>query len=74
MKIKITVFESSGKYYTESIIECLDDIPMWETKFEEFIKENNPANIGEGFILTEDLCDQNQYFHTALWKYEDIML
>lgn len=73
MKIKITVFRENGEYYTDETVESLIDIPMWDDKFKEFIKENNPADIGEGYILTDNIDDTKKFYHCNLWKYNDIM-
>lgn len=70
MEIMITVFKESGKYYYESIVRVDKNIPIYEKEeFKKFIRENNPANIGEGFIVTKDMGTD---FHTALWRYEEV--
>lgn len=55
--------------YTSEIIEIDNNIPMWDEEFKQFIKDNNPANIGEGFISTKDIGDG---FHDALWRYNEL--
>lgn len=69
MKIEITVYKNSGKWYTSEIVENDVDIPMWDEKFKEFIRDNNPADLGNGFIATRTIGDG---FHNALWKYSEI--
>lgn len=69
MRIEIIVYKSSGKWYTSEIIESDIEIPMYEDEFKQFIKDNNPADIREGFIVTKDLGDG---FHDALWRYNEI--
>ena len=69
MKIEITVYKESGKWYISEIIEIDNNIPMWDEEFKQFIKDNNPANIGEGFITTKDIGDG---FHNALWRYNEL--
>lgn len=70
MIIEIIVYKNSGKFYTSEVIESDIDIPFYKTeKFKEFIRNNNPANIGEGFIVTQD---NGTGFHDALWRYEEI--
>jgi len=39
MKIKITVYKESGKYYTDEIVENVKDIPMFKDVFKKFIKK-----------------------------------
>lgn len=70
MKIRITVYKDSGKYYTDGIAESEKDIWMWEDKFMEFVKNNLPARIGEGFVVVEDVLD-DQSFHQALYRYNE---
>lgn len=69
MKIEITVYKNSGEWYTSEVVESAIDIPIWKDEFKQFIKDNNPANIGEGFISTRTIGDG---FHEALWRYNEI--
>ena len=69
MEIEITVFKESGKWYTSAIAKSDTDIPIWKDEFKQFIKNNNPADIKEGFIVTRDIGNG---FHSALWMYNDI--
>lgn len=70
MEIEITVYKESGKYYYSSIVKVEKNIPIYEREdFMKFLRENNPANIGEGFIVTNDVGTD---FHTALWRYEEV--
>lgn len=72
MEIEIIVFKNSGKYYTSEIVCTERDISIWTEEFKQFIKDHNPANIGEGFILTKDTDRFNTGFHIALWTYNEI--
>lgn len=75
MKIEIIVFKESGKYYTSDIVENKKDILMFEPEFEEFIRNNIPAKVSNGYIVvkdTEDVDYNNQSFHYALYKYDEI--
>lgn len=73
MKVEIIVYKASGKWYTSDVVEVENDIPYWSDEFKEFIRNHNPANIGEGFIVTNDV-DSGEYtgFHNALWLYSEI--
>lgn len=71
MKIKITVYKASGKYYTDEIVENIEDIPMFKLEFNKFVRDNIPAKIGEGYIVVEDMSD-NQSFHQGLYKYNEL--
>ena len=72
MEIEIIVFKDSGKYYTSEIVCTERDISIWTEEFKQFIKDHNPANIKEGFILTKDTDRFNTGFHIALWTYNEI--
>jgi len=74
MKIKITVFKPSGKYYTHEIIEHKEDIFLFKDEFKQLIRDNLPANLGNGYVLVQDAEDEDdgQTFHIALYTYEDL--
>lgn len=71
MKIKITIYKESGKYYTDEIVENKKDIFAWEEEFRDFVRNNIPAKLNQGYITVEDVND-NQSFHQILYKYEDL--
>lgn len=72
MKLKITVYKESGKYYTDDTVENDKNIQLFDTqKFRKFIADNLPARIGEGFITVEDI-DGNESFHGCLLRHEDV--
>lgn len=71
MEIEITVFKNSGKYYTNDIVKSDTDIWLFKDEFIQFVKDNLPAKIGEGFVTVRDTRD-NQSFHIALYKYEEL--
>ena len=72
MEIEIIVFKNSGKYYTSEIVHTEKDIPIWTEEFKQFIKDHNPANIGEGYIITKDADRFVTGFHVRLWTYNEI--
>ena len=75
MKIEIIVFKGSGKYYTSDVVENEEDILMFRPEFKEFIRSNIPAKISDGYIVIKDPEDvdyDNQSFHYALYKYNEI--
>ena len=72
MEIEIIVFKNSGKYYTSETVYFEQDIPMYKEEFKQFIKDHNPANIGEGYIITKDTDRFDTGFHIALWTYNEI--
>lgn len=75
MKIEIIVFKGSGKYYTSETVENEEDILMFRPEFKEFIRNNIPAKISDGYLVVKDMEDvdyNNQSFHYALYKYDDI--
>jgi hypothetical protein len=71
MDIEITVFKESGKYYTSDTVHNNEDIYLFKDEFLEFVKNNLPARIGEGFVMVKDASD-NQTFHIALYRYNEL--
>lgn len=71
MEIEITVFKNSGKYYTNDIVKSDTDIWLFKDEFKQFVKDNLPAKISEGFVTVRDTKD-NQSFHIALYRYEEL--
>ena len=45
---------------------------MYKDEFIQFIKDHNPTNIGEGYIITKDTDRFDTGFHIALWTYNEI--
>lgn len=41
-------------------------------KIKEFIIKNLPAKLSDGYVVVEDVGD-NQSFHNALYKMEDLL-
>lgn len=74
MRIKITVFRQTGKYYTSCIVGGDRDIPLFEEEFTQFVTENLPADLGEGYVLVQDAedADSSQSFHIRLYRREEI--
>lgn len=69
MEIEITVYKENGKWYTSEIVKSDVNIPLWSDDFIKFIKDNNPADIGGGFIATRTVGDG---YHNFLWRYEEL--
>jgi hypothetical protein len=44
---------------------------MFKEEFMQFIRDNVPVKIGEGFIVIKDTKD-NQSFHVALYRFNEI--
>lgn len=73
MKIEITVFKKSGKWYTSDIIESPENIMLSDDKFKDFIRKHNPANIGEGYIVVKNVDNgECTGFHNVLWTYDEL--
>jgi hypothetical protein len=71
MEIEIIVFKNSGKYYTSDTVKSELDIWLFKDEFRQFVKDNLPAKIGEGFVTVRDTRD-NQSFHIALYRYDEL--
>lgn len=73
MKIRITVYKTSGKYYTHEDVEQEEDILLFKEEFKQFIRDNIPANLGSGFIVVDDVDEiENQSFHNVLYRYDEV--
>lgn len=51
MKIQITVYKSTGKYYASEIVEHEKDIPMWEDEYIKLVRKNLPATLSDGYVV-----------------------
>ncbi|MDW7668057.1 MAG: hypothetical protein SCJ93_04475 [Bacillota bacterium] len=72
MKIRITSYKPSGKYYTEEIVEKDEDMYLFEDRFKRLVA-NNMYTCPGGFVTVEDVDYPSQSFHGALYKYEDLI-
>lgn len=72
MKIKITVYKDTGKFYTSEEVEHSEDIPSWEDEFKDFIIKNLPAKYTDGYVVVEDIGD-NETFHNSLYKMNELL-
>lgn len=72
MKLEITVYKPSGKFYSSCEVES-PDIPYFKDEFVEFIRENLPAKYAGGYVVIRDLEDGDG-FHNCLIKMEDLYI
>lgn len=72
MELRITVYKNSGKFYTDEVVKNDKDIYLWKEEFKDFIRANIPARVSGGYVVVEDLND-NQSFHNVLYKYDELM-
>jgi len=70
MNIKITIYKSSGKYYTSQV--CYEDknINLFDDEWINWLNDHLPAHLEEGYAVTED-WDSYEGFHNALYKIVD---
>lgn len=73
IKLKINSYKSSGKWYGEQIIELEKDIPIWDDKFKKMLTNNISCACYDGFIVVDDMED-NQTFHKVLYPAYDIIM
>lgn len=73
MKINIVVFREDGEFCNDTVVEVPSDIPYWHDEFKKIVRDNNPEDIGEGYIMTDDLNNDDPFYYCKLWKYDDIM-
>lgn len=72
LHISIDIYKQSGKWYTGSEATNPTDIPSWEESFREFLCDNLPARIGEGYIVVKDFPD-GEGFHNHVYQYADVV-
>lgn len=75
MNIKISVYKASGKWYASEIVPIEKDKHIFTEEFQRFIRDNVPANIGEGFIVVDDVDDDEDSssdFHNVLYRYGEL--
>lgn len=70
MKLEITVYKPSGKFYSSCEVES-PDIFYCEDEFVKFVRENLPARYAGGYVVIRDLED-GDVFHNCLIKMEDL--
>ena len=68
MKIEITVYKETGKYYTSTIVENETPIMLFEEDFKKFVAENLPAIISDGFVVTRNADPDSQEFYERLYR------
>ena len=66
MKLHITAFKDTGKFYLDNIVTYDTDIPIHRPEFKTFIQNNAPALPTGGFVLVQDE-PENKTFHTHLF-------
>lgn len=72
MRIKITVFKKSGKYYTEEVVESDKELRLFENEFQVFVYENLPALITDGYVVVNNDDCEDDNFYESLYKFMDL--
>lgn len=73
MKLTIDVYKDSGKWYTGHTVTHTENIDIWDERFKEFIRDNLPAKIGEGFVVVKDVDRvPHDGFHNCLLRYSEL--
>ncbi len=71
MELELIVFKESGKYYTSQVVKSDEDIFLFKNEFEQFISDNLPARIENGFVCVMD-GEENDTFHIALFRINEL--
>ena len=71
MELELIVFKESGKYYASQVVKSNEDIFLFEDEFKQFISDNLPARIENGFVCVMD-GEENDTFHTALFRINEL--
>ena len=73
MKLEIDVYKDSGKWYTGHTVTYTENIDIWDERFKDFLRNNLPARIGEGFIVVKDVDHiSHDGFHNCLLRYSEL--
>ncbi len=70
-KIEIMVFKDTGKYYTSAVVESETAFHLWDDAFAEFVRNNLPAKIGDGYVVVKDV-EPGEGFHCRLYRYHEL--
>ena len=71
MHIRIDVYKPTGKWYTGHEVTNPFDIPLHDSRFNNFITDNLPAHFAGGFVVVSD-CADGAGFHNGLLRYDDL--
>lgn len=70
MKIKITVYKESGKFYASDIVENDEPIFIYEDEFKQFIFYNLPAIVDDGYVTVTNIDENDSNFYEVLYTME----
>ena len=74
MKLRITVYDTTGEYIDSKDVENLKgDIHRDRPEYMEFLKKNIPGKAIEGFVSVMDL-DVHQSFHNHLYNMSELIM
>ena len=71
MELELVVFKESGKYYASQVVKSNEDIFLFEDEFKQFISDNLPARIENGFVCVMD-GEENDTFHIELFRINEL--
>ena len=65
MELEIIMFKETGKYYTSCIVKSEENIPIYDDRFDKYIKDNLPATIN-GYVVVRD-TETMEGFHLHMY-------
>lgn len=71
MKIKLTVFKSTGKFYEETVVEMDGDPGLHSKEFVDFVNRSLPARPQDGMVITQNDDPASYRFYTHLFRITD---
>lgn len=73
MELEITVFKSTGKFYTNCIIETAE-IPIFDDRFKACIFVNLPVNTisNDEYVIVRDTGKYDTQFHQRLFTGKEL--
>lgn len=70
MKLNITLYRPSGKFYASHVVD-MPDANIWDVGFLQTLRENLPGTYYDGYVVVTDACE-GQGFHNALFTWSAV--
>ena len=71
MNLTITVYEDTGRFYSDATVNVPADTQMWDENFRQLIRDNLPATYEDGFVT---VVGDGENFVNCLFQMNDLIL
>lgn len=61
MKLLLSVYKDTGKYYTSNVIETDIDVIKQDAEYMQLIRDNCPAKLTDGYMIVKNEDDDGQF-------------